>query len=227
VSEPKRVSLVSLTASRLGTPGCSSDFTAEELLVYIARVSNPENQGKFETSAKLIAYLIRQKHWSPFEMVDLTVEINTSRAIAAQILRHRSFSFQEFSQRYAKATDYVRYDARRQAEKNRQDSVDDLPEHTRGWFDDAQSLVWDRSFGLYEEALKKGIAKECARFLLPLNTETRLYMKGSLRSWLHYLQVRTDVHAQKEHRDIANDIRAIFAENFPATTEALGWNAND
>jgi thymidylate synthase (FAD) len=220
MTEPKRVSLVSITRPT------SMDITAEELLVYTARVSSPANQENFETSAKLIAYLIAQKHWSPFEMIDMTVEVNTSRAIAAQILRHRSFSFQEHSQRYAKATDYVRYDARRQAEKNRQDSIDDLDEHTRGWFDDAQSLVWDRSYGLYEEALAKGIAKECARFLLPLNTETRLFVKGSLRSWIHYLQVRCDVHAQKEHRDIAEDIRAIFAENFPATTEALR-NAND
>lgn len=199
--------------------------TPEELIVYIARVSSPANQENLETSAKLLGYCIEHKHWSPFEMVDMCVEIETSRAIAAQILRHRSFSFQEFSQRYAKvwADGFILYPARRQAEKNRQASVDDLPAETVSWFYDEQERLQDQAYESYEKALEKGIAKECARFLLPLNTKTRLYMKGSVRSWIHYLQVRTAADVQPEHRDIALGIQEIFAKKFPAIATALGW----
>ena len=198
------------------------DLTPEELIVYVARVSSPENQENLETAPKLLKYLIKNKHWSPLQMVDMTVEIVTSRAIAQQIIRHRSFSFQEFSQRYAKAQKHILYPARRQDIKNRQNSIDDLSGEDQKWFLEKQEEVWDKSNALYEEALKKGIAKECARFLLPLNTETRIYMKGEIRSWIHYFQVRCDNSAQKEHRDIAIEIRdKIFKANFPNIMEAL------
>ena len=209
------VKLISLTSAEGMKP--------EEIISYCARVSNPKNQSNFNTAPGLLKYCIENRHWSPFEMCDMTIEIITSRAIAQQILRHRSFSFQEFSQRYAKVLNYVNYDARRQDEKNRQNSIDDLPEDTKNWFIASQARVWGDSTLLYEEALKRGIAKECARFLLPLNTQTTLYMKGSIRSWVHYLQVRTDVSTQKEHREIAEGIKKIFAVNFPAVSEALGW----
>lgn len=203
-------------------PATPGPTTAEELIVYTARVSNPSNQNNFETAPKLLSYLIRNKHWSPFEMVDMTVEIETSRAIAAQILRHRSFSFQEFSQRYSAATlGYEPTTARRQDTKNRQASHDDLPEETKVWFETTQgALFYDAEYA-YQKALGMGIAKECARMLLPLSTTTRLYMKGSARSWLHYLQVRTDPGTQAEHREVAEAVAAIFAEQFPFTAAAL------
>jgi thymidylate synthase (FAD) len=188
------VKLVSLTTS--------DGMKPEEIISYCARVSNPKNQNNFDTAPALLKYCIENKHWSPFEMCDMTIEVITSRAIAQQIIRHR-FSFQEFSQRYAKVLNNVIYDARRQDETNRQNSIDDLPEDTKDWFKASQAKVWGDSTLLYEEALKRGIAKECARFLLPLNTQTTLYMKGSVRSWIHYLMVRTDPSTQKEHRDIA------------------------
>ncbi|MHB8407780.1 MAG: FAD-dependent thymidylate synthase [Acidiferrobacterales bacterium] len=215
--------LISVTKPAL-LPGMCR-MTAEELLVYVARVSSPSNQTNLETSPKLLKYLIEHKHWSPFEMGSMTVEIITSRAIAAQILRHRSFSFQEFSQRYAevKGNAFVCYPGRRQAEKNRQSSVDDLPEEIKRWFEVAQGEVWAVAYQLYAQAIKKGIAKECARFLLPLNTETTLYMSGTIRSWIHYLQIRTEEGVQKEHRDLAIEIRDIFSRLFPATSTALGW----
>jgi thymidylate synthase (FAD) len=197
--------------------------TAEPLIVYIARVSNPDNQANMLTGTKLISYLIENRHWSPFEMVHMTVEIKTSRAIAQQILRHRSFSFQEFSQRYAVATKFETYPARRQDVKNRQNSIDDMDEDTKVWFDAAQGAVDKVSSEYYKEALAKGIAKEQARFLLPLSTSTTIYMSGSVRSWIHYLQLRTEKGTQLEHREIAEGIRSIFRENFPDTNRALGW----
>ena len=157
-------------------------------------------------------------------MVDMTLEITTTRAIAPQILRHRSFCFQEFSLRYSCATTFESYEARRQDVKNRQNSLDDFDADTKQWFDQAQSDVWEHSYKLYEEALAKGIAKECARSILPLNTVTRLYMKGSVRSWIHYFTVRCDEATQKEHRDIALAGRAIFMEHFPTVAAALEWN---
>ena len=156
-------------------------------------------------------------------MVDMTVEITTSRAISPQILRHRSFCFQEFSQRYAKVQAVEKYQPRRQDVKNRQNSLDDLDDATVSWFDEAQESIAKLGMEKYEEALEKGIAKECARVLLPLGTQTRLYMKGSVRSWIHYLDVRTDPATQKEHRDIADAVKAIFTEQFPVTSRAMGW----
>lgn len=199
---------------------------AQDLIASTARVSNPANQMNMETAPKLIAYLIKNKHWSPFEMAHMTVEIKTSRAIAQQILRHRSFSFQEFSQRYAKATNFVNYEARRQDVKNRQNSIDDMEQHHKSWFDWAQEDVQRLSKTYYEEALDRGIAKEQARFLLPLSTETTLYMCGSARSWIHYLELRCANGTQKEHKDIAEGIKRIFSEEFPDVATALGWQSS-
>jgi len=196
---------------------------AEHNIAFTARVSNPANQMNEETEPKLLAYLIKHKHWSPFEMSSMTLEIKTSRGIAAQILRHRSFSFQEFSQRYAKAQECVYYEARRQDTKNKQNSIDDMSIEDREWFKRAQELHWQESLNLYCTALEKGIAKEQARFLLPLGTETTLYMSGTVRSWIHYLQVRCDASVQKEHRDIANAAKEIFIQLFPNTANALEW----
>lgn len=198
-------------------------LTAEELIAYTARVSNPSNQLNLDSTDKLLGYLIRHKHWSPFEMADMTVEIITSRGIAPQILRHRSFSFQEFSQRYAEAMSREVYEARRQDNKNRQNSIDDMSFEDQDWFLTAQQSIWEEGVRAYKEAMDRGIAKEQARFLLPLSTQTKLYMKGTARSWIHYLQVRTEAGVQKEHRDIALAVKKIFAEQFPATSKALEW----
>jgi len=213
------VKLISITKSNV--EGIDS---AEGLITYVARVSNPTNQMNEESAPKLLKYLIKNKHWSPFELVHMTVEINTSRAIAQQILRHRSFSFQEFSQRYSTASSFVHYKARRQDVKNRQNSIDDMDIDAKVWFDDAQKNVQDVCNVLYERALRRGIAKEQARFLLPLSTATTLYMSGSIRSWIHYIQLRTEAGTQLEHRDIANQIEEILAANFPNIAEALNGN---
>ncbi len=208
-----KVTFVSVTAW--------NDKSAEDLIVYCARVSSPANQENTATSSRLIKYLIEHKHWSPFEMVDMTVEIETSRAIAAQILRHRSFSFQEFSQRYSSSVmGFETYAARRQDTKNRQNSFNDLSSVDLTWFEKTQQAQHSQTMANYLAALDRGIAKESARFLLPLTVKTRLYMKGSVRSWLHYIQVRTDDSAQKEHRDIAFAIAHVFAKQFPLTAQA-------
>jgi thymidylate synthase (FAD) len=196
---------------------------AQELIAYTARVSNPANQMNMETAPKLLAYLIKNKHWSPFEMSHMTVEITTSRAIAQQILRHRSFSFQEFSQRYAEVTDFETYPARRQDNKNRQNSVDDLDDFAKDWFQKAQKSIQARGEDLYKEALGMGIAKEQARFLLPLGTQTKIYMCGSVRSWVHYLDLRCGNGTQKEHKEIADAIKGVFIEQFPDIAKALDW----
>lgn len=196
-------------------------LTPEGLIAYCARVSSPHQETP--DYEKLLSYCIRNRHWSVFEMVDMTVEIVTSRAISPQILRHRSFCFQEYSMRYAKAQEVEKYQPRRQDDKNRQNSLDDLTPETVAWFEKAQEKAAATGMELYEAALEKGIAKECARVLLPLGTQTRLYMKGSVRSWIHYLEVRTDPSTQKEHRDIADAVRKIFAEQFPVTSRAMGW----
>ena len=196
--------------------------TVEGIMAYTARVSSPQQDNP--SYAGLLKYCATHGHWSVFEMVDMTIEITTSRAIAQQILRHRSFSFQEFSQRYAKAAmGFENYEARRQDVKNRQNSIDDMDDATKAWFADAQAKVQDLSNNLYDYALTLGIAKEQARFLLPASTTTKLYMKGSVRSWIHYLNVRTDPSTQKEHRDIALGIKDIFLAQLPITSEALGW----
>lgn len=199
------------------------EFSSEELMAFVARVSNPSNQMNTKTSSKLLGYCIKNKHWSVFEHVNLTVEITTSRAIAAQILRHRSFVFQEFSQRYAEVTDFEVYQARRQDTKNRQNSIDDLDDDTKEWFSMAQQLVREDAKAVYEEALRRGVAKEQARFLLPLTTQTTLYMTGNVRNWIHYIELRSENGTQKEHADIALAIKEIFKEQFPAISEALEW----
>jgi thymidylate synthase (FAD) len=211
---------VKLVAATLGLAEAKS---GQDLISFIARVSNPKGQLNFETAPKLLAYLIKHKHWSPFEHVYMTVEITTSRGIAAQILRHRSFCFQEASQRYSEATSYEEYLARRQDLKNRQNSIDDMDPADAKWFLDAQESVWSQSYQLYKEALEKGIAKEQARFLLPLNTKTVLFMTGSLRSWIHYIELRTEAGTQKEHREIAEQIKIIFCMQYPDVARALGW----
>lgn len=195
---------------------------AEKHIAYCARVSNPQNQDNPEFS-KLVTYLIKHKHWSPFEMGSACLEIETSRGIAAQILRHRSFSFQEFSQRYSEANEFENYDARRQDLKNKQNSIDDMSLDDRIWFQNAQTDMCVQSQKLYSQALKRGIAKEQARFLLPLSTRTRLYMHGSIRSWIHYVEVRTDPSTQKEHREIALEVKNILSKELPCIAKALGW----
>lgn len=199
------------------------NFTPEELTGYVARVSNPSNQMNSETAPKLLGYCIKNNHWSVFEHVSFTVEIKTSRAIAAQILRHRSFVFQEFSQRYAEATSNVVVEARSQDPKNRQNSVDDVSEADKKWFEEAQKQVWDTSNSLYRASLGRGIAKEQARFLLPLSTETTIFMTGNLRCWIHYVDLRTKNGTQLEHAVIAEQVKKIMIEQFPAIAEAKGW----
>lgn len=216
------VKLVSLTHSQVE----EKQLSPEELIVYVARVSNHSNQLNSETSDKLIAYLVKNKHWSPFEMVDMCVEIVTSRGIAQQILRHRSFSFQEFSQRYAEVTDMEPVQLRRQADKNRQSSTDDSdPVIDLGNISGiASEMIRDHIYNsekLYKALIKEGIAKECARFVLPITTQTKVYMKGSVRSWIHYLQIRADSHTQLEHQQIALAILDIFKQQFPNISKAL------
>ncbi|AIE73773.1 MULTISPECIES: FAD-dependent thymidylate synthase [unclassified Synechocystis] len=213
------VRFISLTKPEIIIDG--EILSPEGLIAYCARVSSPNQENPNYT--KLLQFCIREGHWSIFEMVDMTLEITTTRAIAPQILRHRSFCFQEFSLRYSCATEYEQYEARRQDVKNRQNSLDDFDQDTKHWFNQAQAEVWEKSYQLYEEALAKGIAKECARSLLPLNTVTRLYMKGSVRSWIHYFSVRCDQATQKEHREIALAARAIFMHHFPTVAAALEW----
>lgn len=216
-----QVKLVSITEPKIN----SSAMTAEELIVYCARVSNPENQLNTETAPKLIKYLIDHKHWSPMEMVSMCIEIKTSRAIAAQILRHRSFSFQEFSQRYSTATRLEQIELRKQGETNRQ--VGDVPLNFAKnieIFDKIKKLQ-DQTLDLYEELISQNVAKECARMILPLSTSTTLYMSGNIRSWIHYLQIRTNQDTQKEHRNIALDIQKIFTNNFPCISDALNWSS--
>ena len=194
---------------------------SEKLIAYCARVSS--NQQDNPSISKLLRYCIKHKHWSIFETAYLTVEINTSRAISAQILRHRSFTFQEFSQRYAEVPDFVSYEARRQDKKNRQASIDDMNIEDRHWFSVAQDRVQTLTASLYLDALDKGIAKEQARFLLPMSSKTKIYMTGNIRSWIHYLELRTAIETQKEHRDIARQVKEIFKQELPIISGALEW----
>jgi len=214
------VKLISITK-----PDIEGLKNAEDLVAYCARVSNPSNQMNSESAPKLLSFLIKHKHWSPFEMVDMTVEIKTSRAIAAQILRHRSFSFQEFSQRYSVATGFEDIEFRLQGDKNRQVG-ENLLDPTDLRYADLYSSVKqaiEASTLAYDKMIQGGIAKEVARMILPLTTETTMYMKGSLRSWVHYLDLRTEQNTQKEHRLIADECKNIFIENFPIISEALQW----
>ena len=193
---------------------------AESLIVEMARVSNPDNAKNSDTAPKLLRYLIKHKHWSPFEMASMCVKIETERDIAAQILRHRSFSFQEFSQRYAKTSPAEIIQVRRQDEKNRQNSIDDFSADEKEWATAKTAVVIANSYLVYEELLELGVAKECARRVLPLCTPTTLYMHGNLRSWIHYIDLRTEKGTQLEHRDIANKCKEIFTKEFPSIAHA-------
>ena len=200
---------------------------AEKTMAYVARVSNPNNQDN-DQFAGLLRYCIKHGHWSVFEQAHMTVEINTTRGLAAQILRHRSFTFQEFSQRYADSSlleeEIPLPELRRQDEKNRQNSTDDLdPMYVMG----VKSVIrrhFDDAMKLYKDLLKEGVAKECARFVLPLATPTRLYMTGSCRSWVHYIDLRSAHGTQKEHMEVVEQIKSIFIEQFPTVSEALEWS---
>ena len=199
---------------------------AEKHMAYCARVSNPNNQDN-ENYAGLLRYCIKHQHWSIFEQAFMTLEINTTRGLAAQILRHRSFTFQEFSQRYADTnlldTNIPLPELRRQDTKNRQNSIDDIPEDQSKMLLGRIQNYFNEGLDLYNELLREGIAKECARFVLPLATPTRIYMSGSVRSWVHYIDLRSGHGTQKEHMDIANACKTIFTEQFPTVSEALQW----
>ena len=198
---------------------------AEKLMAYVARVSNPSNQDN-EKYAGLLKYCIKHNHWSVFEQSSMTLEIETTRAIAAQILRHRSFTFQEFSQRYAASTalgDIDLPELRKQDEKNRQNSTNDLDPELIEKLNKQMITLFSSSKALYESMLKQGVAKECARMVLPLCTPTRIYMTGSCRSWIHYINLRSAHGTQKEHMLIAEACRKVFTEQFPAVSEALEW----
>ena len=199
---------------------------AEKTMAYIARVSNPSNQEN-EKYAGLLKYCIKHNHWSVFEQSSMTLEIETTRGLAAQILRHRSFTYQEFSQRYADTKlldDKIPLPRlRKQDLKNRQNSTDDLDEFLVQDFELEMEKLFNSSMDLYNRMLDSGVAKECARFVLPLATPTRLYMTGSCRSWVHYINLRSAHGTQKEHMDIAHKCREIFVEKFPNVSEALEW----
>ena len=199
---------------------------AEKHMAYCARVSNPNNQEN-DNYAGLLRYCIKHQHWSIFEQAFMTLEINTTRGLAAQILRHRSFTFQEFSQRYADTnlldTNIPLPELRRQDTKNRQNSIDDIPEEQSKMLLGRIQNYFNEGLDLYNELLREGIAKECARFVLPLATPTRIYMSGSVRSWVHYIDLRSGHGTQKEHMDIANACKTIFTEQFPTVSEALEW----
>ena len=198
---------------------------AEKSMAYIARVSNPKNQDNNDFS-KLLGYCIKNEHWSVFEQAYMTLQIETTRGLAAQILRHRSFTFQEFSQRYADSTQLGEIpipELRRQDNKNRQNSISDLSEEVINQFNEKIKLQFNLNKKLYEEMLEAGIAKECARFVLPLATPTRIYMTGSCRSWIHYINLRTGHGTQKEHMNIAQECKNIFSQVYPVVASALNW----
>ena len=204
----------------------SSTPDAEKLMAYVARVSNPNNQDN-DKFAGLLRYCIKHGHWSVFEQAYMTVEINTTRGLAAQILRHRSFTFQEFSQRYADtnllADEIPMFDLRSQDLKNRQNSNDDIPQEKKEEYQALIARHFSEAMDLYNALLQEGVAKECARFVLPLATPTRIYMTGSVRSWVHYIDLRSAHGTQKEHMDVVEAIRSIFTEQFPTVSEALEW----
>ena len=209
----KKVNLISVTPD------------AEKHIAYVARVSNPKNQNN-ENFAGLLKYCIKHGHWSIFEQSFMTLEIETTRGIAAQILRHRSFTYQEFSQRYADSNllgEIELPELRRQDTKNRQNSIDDLDPEVIDKLNKQMNTLFSSALSLYNQMLEKGIAKECARFVLPLATPTRIYMSGSARSWIHYINLRSGHGTQKEHMDIANECKSIFVEQFPSVAEAMEW----
>ena len=199
---------------------------AEETMGYVARVSNPNNQDNPKV-AGLLGYCIKHQHWSVFEQAHMTLEIETTRGIAAQILRHRSFTYQEFSQRYANTNMLGQIDVpdlRSQDDKNRQNSIDDIPQAQKARLQGQIQRYFSEGIDLYNELIREGIAKECARFVLPLATPTRIYMTGSVRSWIHYIDLRSAHGTQKEHMDIAEACRQIFIEQFPIVSTALDWS---
>ena len=209
----KKVKLISVTPD------------AEKHIAYVARVSNPKNQNN-ENFAGLLKYCIKHGHWSIFEQSFMTLEIETTRGIAAQILRHRSFTYQEFSQRYADSNllgDIELPELRRQDTKNRQNSIDDLDPEVVEKLNKQMNTLFSSALSLYNQKLEKGVSKECARFGLPLATPTRIYMSGSARSWIHYINLRSGHGTQKEHMDIANECKSIFVEQFPSVAEAMEW----
>ena len=217
-------SLMTTTATQTKLVSVTPD--AEKTMAYVARVSNPKNQDN-EKFAGLLRYCIEHGHWSVFEQAHMTVEINTTRGLAAQILRHRSFTYQEFSQRYADSSllgkEIPIPQLRRQDTKNRQNSTDDVDPFVRQDFELKMQRHFVDGMKLYKEMLDAGIAKECARFVLPLATPTRLYMTGSVRSWVHYINLRSAHGTQKEHMDLVENVRKIFIEQFPTVAEALEW----
>jgi thymidylate synthase (FAD) len=207
---PKNVKLIWITPE------------AEQQIEFCARVSNPKGQDKIDTTGKLLRYLVKHKHWSPFEMASACVEITTTRDISAQILRHRSFSFQEFSQRYAEVSAVpVIPELRRQDHTNRQNSIDDLDYLRQDLYSSKIQHLFDESYRLYNELLEEGVAKECARKILPMNSPTRLYMSGTIRSWIHYLSVRKGPETQLEHRMIANEIYQTLNKEMPNLWEVI------
>ena len=208
----------------VSSPRIAGVESAEQLIAYAARVSAPQNQMSLSSAPKLLKYCLNHGHYSVFETVGMTVEVKTTRAIAAQVLRHRSFTFQEFSQRYAKVDVTIPpVEARLQDTNNRQNSIvtDDID--LCRWFSDEQKKLYEKSVELYEKALEKGVAKESARFVLPLATPTTLYMTGNVRSWIFYINLRASNGTQKEHADVANAIKKIFKEEFPVISDALEW----
>ena len=209
-----KVSLISVTPD------------AEKTIGYVARVSNPKNQDNPKV-AGLLKYCIKHGHWSVFEQAHMTVEIETTRGLAAQILRHRSFTYQEFSQRYADSSllgdEIPLPDLRRQDVTNRQKSIDDLDEHTRQKYEIWMQHNFKETMNVYKQMLEDGIAKECARMILPMAVPTRIYMTGTLRSWMHYIELRTGHGTQKEHMEIAEDCKKIFLEEYPIISEAMEW----
>ena len=222
-----KVKLISCTQG----VGDLAGHSPQEIISYVARVSNPGNQTNFDTASGLLRYCIKHQHWSIFETVSMTLEINTTRGIAAQILRHRSFTFQEFSQRYADTKllnpSIDLPDLRRQDVKNRQNSLDDLPAGVQDSFNKKIRDHFYDSMRLYNDMLDNGVAKECARFVLPLAVPTRLYMTGNVRSWITYINLRSANGTQKEHQDIAKDCQKVFMCMFPDISKALDWNVDE
>ena len=217
-------SLMTTTDTQIKLVSVTPD--AEKTMGYVARVSNPDNQDNPKV-AGLLSYCIKHGHWSVFEQAFMTVEINTTRGLAAQILRHRSFTYQEFSQRYQDVS-HIREDIplpelRSQDLKNRQNSVDDVDPAVVERFNSEMRKHFDAGIDLYKSMLHAGIAKECARFVLPLATPTRLYMTGSVRSWIHYINLRSAHGTQKEHMDLVKNVRKVFMEQFPIVSQALDW----
>ena len=214
---------VKLIAATTGA-GQLQGASAQDVISYAARVSNPNNQMRFDTADRLLQYCIRKGHWSVFETASMTLEVTTTRAIADQMLRHRTFTFQQASQRFMQDCGAELCAARRQDISNRQNSIDDLDADTKLWFADKQAEIVALCQRSYTEAIARGIARECARFCLPLSATTTLYMTGNCRSWIHYIQVRTGEGTQAEHAAIAVEAREAFCEVFPNVAQALGWH---